>query len=383
LLREVKVVTQGMKEGFRNFLWKLREKKGLLISLGVFVLILIIGGAVWVGANVFSGKFNGGSSNTNSDGLLLNENLNASGAQNLVPRRLDGVLVPEDQANPYPVAIMIENLTAARPQSGLDKAQVVFEALAEGGITRFLAVFAREDSHTAPEIGPVRSARPYYVDWAEEFDALYVHIGGSPQALRDIPARGIFDLNQFFNSKYFWRDRTRKVASEHTVFTSLEKMVFALRDKKRLDATPTYGTWKFKSDKPLADRPESVKPIVIDFSSFNYKVEYRYDKEKNDYVRYQAEKPHVMKAGDTIRAKNVLVAYTKTSLADSQRLAMETVGSGKALIFLDGTAVDGTWKKESTKDRLKFYDKDGNEVELNSGTTWVEIVPTDRVVKFE
>ncbi len=371
-----------MKTKIRDFLWKLKEKKGLLISLSVILLLAILGGAFWLGAAVFSGQLNNGNVNlANTNGDILNENTNTGPV--LTPRRIDGVLVAQEESNAYPVGVMVENLTVARPQSGLDQAQVVFEALAEGGITRFLAVYARLDSANVPEIGPVRSARPYYVDWVEEFGAMYAHAGGSPQALRDIANRKIFDLNQFVNAKYFWRDRSRKVASEHTLFTSLEKMIFALRDKKKLDQTPTYGTWKFKSDAALTERPETVKPIVIDFSSFNYKVDYRYDREKNDYARYQAEKPHVMRNGAAIRAKNVLVAYTKTSLADSQRLAMQTVGNGKALIFRDGTAVEGTWKKESTKDRLKFYDKDGNEVELNAGPTWVEIVPTDRVVKYQ
>ncbi|TAN57734.1 DUF3048 domain-containing protein, partial [Patescibacteria group bacterium] len=207
--------------------------------------------------------------------------------------------------------------------------------------------------------------------------------GGSPQALTEINKRGIFDLNQFFNSKYFWRDKTLKAASEHTLFTSLDKLTYALRDKNKLDAKPVYDSWQFKSDKSLDERPGDTKPITIDFSSFNYKVEYKYERETNDYARFQAGQPHLMKSGDAIRAKNVLVAYTKTTLADKERLAMETVGEGEALIFRDGEAIKGKWKKLSAKDRLKFYDSDDQEVKLNAGTSWVEIVPTDRVVKYE
>lgn len=376
-----------MKEGFRDFLWNFKEKltknKNLLISLGVILLVVVISGAVWLGANVFSGKLNDWDANKNiNNSLSENENTNES-AVNLVPRKIDGVLVPEEEANLFPVAVIVENLTVARPQAGLDKAQIVFEALAEGGITRFLAVYARGQTAEVPQIGPVRSARPYYVDWAEELGAMFVHIGGSPQALKEIDKRKIFDLNQFFNSKYFWTDKTLKKAVEHTKFTSLDKMVFALRDKNKLDAVPSYDVWKFKSDKNISDRPETNKPIEIDFSSYNYKVEYRYDWEKNDYARHQAGQPHLMKSGDAIRAKNVLVAYTKTTLADKERLAMETVGEGEALIFRDGEAIKGKWKKLSAKDRLKFYDSEGMEVKLNAGTSWVEIVPTDRVVKYE
>ena len=376
-----------MKDSIRDFLWKVKEgltkNKSVLISLGVLLLVIAVGGAVWLGASVFSGKLNDWDANKNTNGSALeNENANEA-AVNLVPRRIDGVLVPEDESNFYPTAIIVENLTAARPQSGLDKAQIVYEALAEGGITRFLAIYARGHTAEVPQIGPVRSARPYYLDWTEELGAMFVHIGGSPQALTEINKRGIFDLNQFFNSKYFWRDKTLKAASEHTLFTSLDKLIFALRDKNKLDAKPVYDSWQFKSDKAQDSRPSDVKPITIDFSSFNYRVEYKYDREANDYARFQAGQPHLMKSGDAIRAKNVLVAYTKTTLADKERLAMETVGEGEALIFRDGEAIKGKWKKMSAKDRLKFYDSEGAEVSLNAGTSWVEIVPTDRVVKYE
>lgn len=376
-----------MKEGFRDFLWKLKEglakNKSVLISLGVLLLVIAVGGAVWLGASVFSGKLNDWDSNKNTnDSVSNNENANET-VVNLVPRRIDGVLVPEDESNFYPTAVIVENLTAARPQSGLDKAQIVYEALAEGGITRFLAVYARGQTAEVPQIGPVRSARPYYIDWVEELGAMFVHIGGSPAALKEIDKRDIFDLNQFFNSQYFWTDKSLKTAVEHTKFTSLDKLIFALRDKKKLDVKPVYDTWQFKSDAVLDERPSDVKPITIDFSSYNYKVEYKYDREANDYARFQAGQPHLMKSGDAIRAKNILVAYTKTTLADKERLAMETVGEGEALIFRDGEAIKGKWKKLSAKDRLKFYDSEGMEVKLNAGTSWVEIVPTDRVVKYE
>ena len=194
-----------MKEGFRDFLWKVKEgltkNKSVLISLGVLLLVIAVGGAVWLGASVFSGKLNDWDPNKNTNGSALeNENTNEA-AVNLVPRRIDGVLVQEDESNLYPTAIIIENLTAARPQSGLDKAQIVYEALAEGGITRFLAIYARGHTAEVPQIGPVRSARPYYIDWVEELGAMFVHIGGSPQALTEINKRDIFDLNQFFNSQ--------------------------------------------------------------------------------------------------------------------------------------------------------------------------------------
>src|SRR3989344_8524282 len=174
-----------MKEGFRDFLWKVKEgltkNKSVLISLGVLLLVIAIGGAVWLGASVFSGKLNDWDANKNTnDSTLENENTNEA-AVNLVPRRIDGVLVQEDELNLYPTAIIVENLTAARPQYGLDKAQLVYEALAEGGITRFLAIYACGHTTEVPQIGPVRSAPPYFIFLGLEFGASVVHIVGRPR----------------------------------------------------------------------------------------------------------------------------------------------------------------------------------------------------------
>jgi len=287
-------------------------------------------------------------------------------------RRLDGVKVAPEASNLPPVAIMVENLVAARPQAGLDQASVVYEALAEGGITRFLAVFATDSG--IKEIGPVRSARPYYEDWAKELDAPYMHVGGSPTALQRIPTIKLKDVDQFFNSAYFWRSKQR--SAPHNLYTSSELMVFMIRDLFP-DLVPTYTPWKFADG--MASR-QTAQTISVDFSSFSYLVEWRYDPATNAYSRLQAGEPHLMADQKPITAANVIVQYVATSLEDAQRLSMETVGSGRAQVFHNGETIEATWTKDSIDGRTIYKDASGQEVTFTRGATWVEILPTDRTV---
>ncbi|MFH1207923.1 MAG: DUF3048 domain-containing protein [Patescibacteria group bacterium] len=352
----------------KDYIWgKRKNKKLLFIAIGAAVIVAGVLGYV-----IFGLKIDNGNTNTSSSGQANN------GAAALVRRVLDGVYVPTGQENIYPVAVMIENLTSSRPPSGLAQANVVYEALAEGGITRFMAVFA-QPLIGVPEIGPVRSARSYYVDWALEYQALYVHVGGSPQALAQIKADDVLDFSQFYHAPFFWRDSKR--SAPHNLYTSGEKMGLALHDQKT-PATGQYTGWKFKDDASSSALPTGEKSISIDFSSFNYKVEYKYDRTANDYVRYLAGQPHQDKNEVTLRAKNVIVQKVKTQLIDQERLGMATVASGEAIIFRDGQTLIGTWDRKTKTDRTRFYDQAGAEVELNAGQIWVEVVPTDRNIVY-
>ncbi len=348
-----------------------RDKRKLAIALSVSGGVLIV--LAVAGYLIF-----GRSAPSNSNGSTTSP---PPSVQQLVPRRIDSVLDDPKDQNRFPVAVMVENHTAARPQPGLDKANIVYEVLAEGGITRFMAVYTLTSA--IAEIGPVRSARPYYVDWARGYNAMYAHIGGSPKALSRIASTGIFDFNQFFNSQYFWRDKSRDVASEHTLYTSSKLLALALIDKK----APTEGSytpWKYKPEAASSERPSS-QHLAINFSSFSYKVDYEYDPVNNDYVRSVAEKPHVMRDGTQLRAKNVVVLTVKRRLEEPVkdnhgRLEMDTVGEGAARFFLDGKEFKGTWKKTSPQDPIQLLLEDGLELQLNPGQTWVEVVPPEQEV---
>lgn len=355
------------KDNPKDYLWgKRKSKKWIIIGASAGVLIIAVAGYLVFGLDLTKNPL------TTSGGTRTNSQ------QALTRRAIDGVYVSTDQAHYYPIGVMIENLVSSRPPAGLAKANVVYEALAEGGITRFLAVYA-VPLITVPEIGPVRSARPYYVDWAQEYKALYVHVGGSPQALIDIETYDVFDLNQFYNAQYFWRSTDRQ--PPHNLYTSGEKLAYALRDKNA-PAAGDYTTWQFKDEASLSDRPTGDKNIIIDFSSFNYKVEYRYDRERNEYVRYQGGEVHKDKDSAEMRPKNVVVQKVKTQLEDAERLGMDTTDSGEALLFRDGATIPARWEKKARGERTMFYAEDGSPLTFNAGTTWVEVVPTTKDIVY-
>lgn len=327
------------------------------IGAGIVVALALIGVG---GYFAFRGSTTATVEDTNAD---------TNTADTTVARRLDGVLVSTGAANLQPHAVIVENHSSVRPQSGLSKAGVVYEALAEGGITRFLAVFATPGTF---QIGPVRSARPYFVQLAREYGGLFVHAGASPQAKTEIQKTGIVDFDQFSKPYNFIRLKNTGRSLEHTLFTDLRLLELG-RDAVKLKATGDYEAWTFKADAPVA--APTTKPIVIDYSTPSYKVSYTYDAKSNSYMRSQAGAPALDKEGGTrIAPKNVAVLFTSSTLFDALRRNITVVGGGKLILFQDGQAVPGTWKKEGTASRLQFIDSTGNPMQLNRGQTWVQVV---------
>ncbi len=295
--------------------------------------------------------------------------------QKLYQSSLDGTMVSKEDADRHPLGIMVENHLDARPQLGLSAASIVYEAIAEGGITRFLAVYGPRGGE---KIGPVRSARIYYVDWIREYNGYYAHVGGNYDALQKIKKDGILDLDQFANPAAYWRDYSRKVSSEHTMYTATSKLYGAAGDKK-YSATNDFSPYKFKTDLALDSRP-TAQAVTINFGNTTYNVAYTYDRTNNQYLRAQAGSSHMDAATNTqLSAKNVVVQVVKRSSTvteiNEQGWIMDTVGSGEASVFLDGKEIKATWRKENDKARTKFYDKVSSaEIEFNPGTTWIEIL---------
>lgn len=323
-----------------------------LIAAGVGALVLIgVGGYLTFRG---SAKDDEQGTNSNVDAVVL------------VGRKLDGVLVDTENANHLPLEMIIENHTSVRPQSGLAKAGVVYEALAEGGITRFLAIFAVNGTLN---IGPIRSARPYFVDLARAYNGIFVHAGQSPQAAEEIVKTKITDFNQFHKKYNFYNIPNR--AKEHSLFTNLHLMELGWRAMNFKDRGD-YDSWTFKDDAPVAT--PTTKPIVIDFSTASYRVSYEYDAARNVYKRSQAGTLATDKEGGAIEPKNVAIMFTTSKLFDKLRRDIVVIGQGKLLLFRDGEMITGTWSKTSAAMQLQLLDSNGAALQLNRGQTWVEVV---------
>ena len=295
---------------------------------------------------------------------------------NLVRRYLDGVFVEPGEENNYPVAVMIDNFPDARPASSLAKANIVYEAEAEGGVTRYLAVFS--DFTDIKNIGSIRSARPYYVEWAEEYSAVYTHCGGSPDALVKIIKDNVIDFNEFYNGSYFQRNAAK--SAPHNVYISGESLASFL-EKNKLDQGK-FLTWNFKDDMVETERPQTAT-IKIDFPGDNYKVEWHYDKISNLYERYLGGKAHTDEDGTKILAKNIIVQFIPAQEVDDKlRLNMKTIGEGKTTVCLDGKCQEGKWQKKNTGSRTRFYDMNNKEFIFNAGATWIEVALPEYKVEF-
>lgn len=294
----------------------------------------------------------------------------------LVASPLSGQLVSPELAKRPVTAIMIENSMDARPQSGLHEAGVVFEAIAEGGITRFIALY----QDTTPQfIGPVRSLRPYYLDFAVPFQAGIAHVGGSPEALAQVRA-GLRDLDQFFNAGAFWRNPGR--AAPHNVYTSFEKLD-ALNQAKGY-AGSEFKPWPRKEDSKLA-APTATK-IDVNISSALYNSHYDYDPASNSYARSEGGRPHISTSsqhdptGQQIKPKSVIVMVMGYSVARTRHSVYQATGSGQLFVFQDGGLVQGTWHKPSREAQFEFKDAAGQPISLNNGQSWVTVVANPSMV---
>ena len=325
---------------------------------------------------------------------------------------INGVLYSKQQEQWWqkhrPLGVMIENSIDARPQSGLSGADTVYEAVAEGGITRFLSIFYCQD---IGEIGPVRSARTYFVDFASEYAdyPLYAHVGGANQpgpadALGQLDTYGwtnYNDLNQFsIGFPTFWRDYDRlpNVATEHTMYSSVDKLLdYAKTNRKLTNVDENGKSWdtnfvpyQFTDDALISQRPAS-QSIHLEFWSSDpgYYVDWAYNPKTNLYARSNGGKPHMDKdTGKQLAAKNVVILEMVEDNANdgyvaNDHLLFQDLGTGKAVVFKDGKRINATWEKDKRTSRTIITDANGQQVKFNRGLIWFEILPTDGVLNVK
>ncbi|MGZ8501332.1 MAG: DUF3048 domain-containing protein [Candidatus Limnocylindrales bacterium] len=302
----------------------------------------------------------------------------------LVAAPLTGLPVTPAQARRHPIAVMVDDLSAARPQSGFSSASVVWQAPAEGGIPRYMMVFGE----TRPtDVGPVRSARYYYIAWAAEWKAVYAHAGGSPQALDTLRAKGNGQL--VYNADEFrWAGTFRRISSRfspHNLYTT-GKQLDSLAKRLGAKAGNYKPAWQFAPDAPLETRPVGGK---ISFAYSTSAIRYDYDRKTNSYLRTVSVEGKQKDAATKKRVapKNVVVMLMSfgplnDGHPNKHRLEAKVVGSGVAWIATNGRTIKGTWRKKSLTAPTKFYNAAGVAVTLTAGQTFVNVMPTGTLVKI-
>lgn len=324
-------------------------------------------------------------SNTNkeSNSSYLNSVSNPKSYENPI----NGTLLTKEEyenliKNP-PIAVMIDNQVGARQQSGIYQADIVYETLVEGGITRYMPIFWQNKPE---KIGPIRSARVYYIELLEQYDALYMHIGeakytNNPKtdAYSILKQWGIKTIS---NMAYFWRDNQR--VAPHNAYTSYQNMIDAATKYKYLEYSPVTP-FSFHNDADLKDRG-NMNSVSINFIQGyydgTYDVEFLYNKETNLYERkINGDYDKDLDTGQIITPKNVIIQKCtfKQTYDEKGHVTFDTIGSGEAFILYDGKVIESEWKRSSRTERTKYYKKGtSEEIVFNRGMIWVSIVPSEK-----
>lgn len=302
---------------------------------------------------------------------------------------LTGLPIEEEFLHRRPVAIMINNIKQALPQYGLMKADIIYEAVAEGGITRLVAVM--KNPSLAGTIGSVRSTRSYYLDLAQGHDALLLHAGASEMAYNDIKTRGVTALDAIkggYEGSLYYRDKERRKNNglEHSLMTDGERIENAISKAKfRTEHKEDY-TYPIKFEQDVQLDGQSAKEISVKMSQYKTAV-FTYDEDSGRYYVSQYGKKH-MDAGcnEQLNIKNVLVLYAKISPIKGDaygRMEIDLVGSGDGIYAVNGKMIDIKWSKDSYSSPFVYTNADGSELVFNAGTSYICIVSSSSAVQAE
>lgn len=300
------------------------------------------------------------------------------------PKPKPKLQIVNEDSKTRPVAVMINNNHAAWPHAGLQDAYLTYEILAEGGITRLMAIF--KDKNTE-KIGSVRSARPYYLDYALENDAIYVHFGWSEDARRDISSLGIDNINGLTASSVFWRDTTLGKAQEHTAFTKMDKINMYTKEKgyDRDTNTKLLLNYSIKSvDLSKMEGAKKADKVFMKYSNY-HNTSYEYDSENKVYKRAMSGTAHNDAiTGNQYTAKNIIITPIKNYSYDSYgRQKLENIGSGNGYYITNGYAVPITYTKASRSSQTIYRYMDGEEIKVNDGNTYIQITPVNETLTIE
>lgn len=294
----------------------------------------------------------------------------------------ESVEIPEPEPEPEvqifkgtdrPIAVMIDNEPGAWPQAGIQEAYMVYEAIIEGGQTRLMALFK---GATTSKIGPIRSSRHYFVEFAMEHSAIYAHFGWSPKAEETIKNNNVNNINGInYDGSKFWREGT----GYHTAFTSIANLKEVAKEKNYISIGSNEAIYQYSAREYNLETEKDVQSINMVYSN-NHSVSYKYDEDRKVFLRSQRGNAHTDRVTkEQYYAKNIIVAVMSNyALSDGTNKGRQEVvneGTGTGYYLTNGKCISITWKKDSLKSKTYFYDLNGNEIVLNDGITFVQIVP--------
>ena len=356
-----------MKKGRRSKKTKMKNSTKFIIAL---LLIIAVAGGI-LAYQIFSTK--------NAESVEENQEVASEPEPEPEPEKKIQIY----QGNERPIAVMIDNHNQAWPQAGLNKAYMVYEIIVEGGETRLMAVFKGQNLSA---IGPVRSSRHYFLDYAMENDAIYVHYGWSPQAQSDISTFRINNINGITESSdIFWRSKEK--VSPHNAVTSTEKILKSANAKKYRTTSTKESVLNYVADEFDLEEGTVANTVTIPHSELQT-VSYQYDSANKVYKRYARKKAQTdWTTGAPITTKNIIITlcdnYTLTDKENKGRQGLKNIGTFNGYYITNGKYIKIKCIKNDRNSQTIYQDLEGNEINVNDGNTFVHICPTNAKVSFE
>ena len=347
------------------------EKGGVKILITILVILVIVAGGV-LAYKIIKDKEEQETSGTENNIMIAG-----------LDKEEEKKEVQIYKGNDRPIAVMIDNHNQAWPQAGLNQAYIVYEAIAEGGETRLMALFKGVNLE---KIGPVRSARHYFLDYVMENDALYVHFGQSPQAESDIQKYSIQHINGIQeDGTTFWRVKDKY--APHNAVTSTEKILQSAKNKNYRTTSTKESVLNYVTDEVKLEAGQGAVSVTIPHSTLQT-VEYYYDEENKVYERYARNKEQTdWDTGEPVTTKNIIITmcdnYTLNDSENKGRQGLKNIGTFDGYYITNGKAIKIKCIKEARDEKTKYQDLEGNEIEVNDGNTFIHICPTTADIIIE
>lgn len=351
----------------------MKQNKSIKILVIILVLLIVVAGVL------LAIKIIGDNNKQEVNNNVASQNSEQTNTATVVEVKEPQIFQGADR----PIAVMIDNHKGALPQAGLNDAYLVYEMIVEGGESRLMALFKGVNLE---QIGPVRSARHYFLDYALENDAIYVHFGWSPQAQSDITRLSVDNINGIYESSTsFWRTKDKK--APHNVATSTEKILEIANRKGYSTQSNRESVLNYVADPVHLDSEMIATTVTIPYSTSNV-VTYEYDEATGRYIRYdRGEKQVDWVTGETVTTKNIIIVKVKnTTLNDGENKGRQTLDNIKTLdgyYITNGKAIAITCEKTDRAEQTVYKDLEGNEIEVNDGNTFIQMCPIDSKIEIE